>query len=60
MKDSSTKSKQEPRLWTVEDAADFLRVSRRTVLRSIHAGELPARKVRRQWQIGRASCRERG
>jgi excisionase family DNA binding protein len=40
-----------PKLLTVQEAADYLRVTDQTVIRYIKAGELGARKIRRQWRI---------
>ena len=36
---------------TTDEAAHVLRVSKKTVLRLIHAGELPARKVGKSWRL---------
>lgn len=38
-------------LLTPEEVADKLRVSRRTVYNQVRSGEIPARKVGRQWRI---------
>lgn len=40
-------------LMKLDDAANFLRVSTRTVTRLIQAGELAAHKIGRQWRISR-------
>lgn len=36
---------------TLEDAADFLKVSSTTVYQLTRSGELPARKVGREWRF---------
>jgi excisionase family DNA binding protein len=38
---------------TTEDVLSYLRVNARTVYRLIHAGELPAVRVGRQWRVRR-------
>lgn len=40
-----------PRPLTVQECADILRVSKMTILRRIHSGELPAFRVRRQFRV---------
>jgi excisionase family DNA binding protein len=40
-------------VFTVEEAASYLRVSRQTIWRLIRAGTLPAGKVGRAWRIRR-------
>jgi excisionase family DNA binding protein len=40
-------------LMTLSDAAEYLRVSERTILRLIAAGELVAHKVGRQWRLSK-------
>ena len=40
-----------PRLLTTQEAAEFLRVSRATILRWCKAGQLPAVRIGRQWRI---------
>jgi excisionase family DNA binding protein len=42
------------KLFTPEQAADYLQVSSRSVYRWIHTGRLPARKVGRLWRITEA------
>src|SRR5512137_2663011 len=39
------------KLLTVKDAAEYLNVSEKTVLRLIRRGELPASKVGGQWRL---------
>ena len=41
-------------LLTVEEAADYLRVSKATVWRWCSLGMLPAFKLGREWRIGKA------
>lgn len=41
------------RLLTLEETADLLRVSTRTLRRAIASQELAAHKIRRQWRIAR-------
>ncbi|MCZ8080693.1 MAG: helix-turn-helix domain-containing protein [Rhodobacteraceae bacterium] len=41
------------RLLTIPDAAEFLRVSVKTIRRWISGGELPAAKLGLQWRIRR-------
>ena len=38
---------------TADEAADYLRVSRKTLYRLIAAGKLPGRKVGRSWRFRR-------
>ena len=40
-----------PRLLTTKEAAEYLRVSRATILRCCRAGRLPAVRIGRQWRI---------
>jgi len=40
-----------PRLLTTREAAEYLRVSRATILRCCRAGRLPAVQIGRQWRI---------
>lgn len=42
---------QAPRFLTVAEVADFLRVSKMTVYRMVHAGELPAVRVKRSFRV---------
>ena len=41
----------EERYYTLEEVADRLQVSYRTVFRWVHAGELPAYKVGQFWRV---------
>lgn len=41
-------------LLTVADASSYLKVSRMTVWRWCHSGQLPAFKIGREWRIHRA------
>jgi excisionase family DNA binding protein len=40
-----------PRLLTTQEAAEYLRISRATILRWCKAGQLPAVRIGRQWRI---------
>jgi len=40
--------------WTTEEAADYCRVSHTTMLELLRRGEIPARRVGRQWRILKA------
>jgi excisionase family DNA binding protein len=40
-------------VWTVDDVADYLKMGRQTVSRMAARGELPAKKVGRQWRFKR-------
>lgn len=40
-----------PKLLTVQEAANYLRVTDQTIIRYIKAGDLEARKVGRQWRV---------
>ncbi len=42
----------------LDDAADFMRVSTRTVTRLIKSGDLTAHKVGRQWRIARTDLQD--
>lgn len=42
---------QAPRFLTVAEVADFLRVSKMTVYRMVHAGDLPAVRVKRSFRV---------
>ncbi|EEZ92329.1 DNA binding domain, excisionase family [Mobiluncus mulieris 28-1] len=42
---------QAPQFLTVAEVADFLRVSKMTVYRMVHAGELPAVRVKRSFRV---------
>ena len=44
-------------LWTVEDAARYLKVSTKIVRREAAAGRLPGRKIGREWRFTRAGLR---
>ena len=41
----------EKKFWTVDELAELLRVSRRTIIRMLEDEEIYAIKVRRQWRI---------
>lgn len=45
---------REPEFLTVEEVAELLRVSSRTVQRLLKEGKLPGVRVGRQWRIPRA------
>ena len=38
--------------YTLQEVADRLKVSYRTVFRWVHAGELPAYKLGQEWRVG--------
>lgn len=42
---------QAPRFLTVAEVAELLRVSKMTVYRMVHAGDLPAVRVKRSFRI---------
>lgn len=42
------------RLWTVDEVADYLQVSRTTVLRRIRSGELVAIRMGNSWRVRQA------
>lgn len=42
---------------TPREAAAALRVSKMTILRKCRTGEIPARRIGRQWRIPEAACR---
>lgn len=42
---------QAPRFLTVAEVADLLRVSKMTVYRMVHAGDLPAVRVKRSFRV---------
>ncbi|SDZ95604.1 transcriptional regulator, AlpA family [Bowdeniella nasicola] len=44
-----------PRFVTVAEVADLMRVSRMTVYRMVHAGELPAVRVGRSFRVPRSA-----
>ena len=46
------------RLLTLNEAADLLHVSTRTLQRMIHSGEMPALKVGGQWRVREAQLRQ--
>jgi len=46
------------RLLTLNEAADLLQVSTRTLQRMIHSGEMPALKVGGQWRVREAQLRQ--
>jgi excisionase family DNA binding protein len=41
----------EEKYYTIQDVADRLKVSYRTVFRWVHAGDLPAYKLGQEWRI---------
>ena len=53
-----TESDRNQKLLTIEETADLLRVSTRTVRRWIKAGALGAYQFGRQWRIARAELEE--
>ena len=42
---------QAPRFLTVAEVADLLRISKMTVYRMVHAGDLPAARVKRSFRV---------
>ena len=44
------RSDNRPKVFTLEEAADLLRVSHSTLYRAAQAGEVPAFKLRSQWR----------
>ncbi|MDO5672632.1 MAG: helix-turn-helix domain-containing protein [Actinomycetaceae bacterium] len=42
---------QAPRFLTVAEVADFMRVSKMTVYRMVHSGDLPAVRVGRSFRV---------
>jgi excisionase family DNA binding protein len=45
-------------LLTLNEAAELLQVSTRTLQRMIHSGEMPALKVGGQWRVREAQLRQ--
>ncbi|MFA5118914.1 MAG: helix-turn-helix domain-containing protein [Candidatus Omnitrophota bacterium] len=45
-------------IFTIEEAADFLRISKRSVYRLLKVGKIPARKVMHKWRFEREQLRE--
>ena len=45
-------------LMTVEEMADYLRVTKKTIYRLLERGSIPAMKVGRQWRFNKASISE--
>lgn len=43
---------------TIEEAADFLRLSKRSVYRLLKEGKIPATKVMHKWRFEREQLRE--
>jgi len=46
------------RLLTLNEAAELLQVSTRTLQRMIHSGDMPALKVGGQWRVREAQLRQ--
>jgi excisionase family DNA binding protein len=46
------------RLLTLNEAAELLQVSTRTLQRMIHSGEMPALKVGGQWRVREVQLRQ--
>jgi len=46
------------KLMTVEEAADYLRVGKKTIYRLLKQGKIPATKVGQQWRFNKASIDE--
>lgn len=43
--------KTHPEVLTIQEAADFLRVSRSTLYKLVQAGKVPGKKVGRHWRF---------
>jgi len=48
-----TEEEKQDRAMTAEDAAEYLQISVKTVLKLLRAGEIPAKKVGHQWRVSR-------
>lgn len=51
-------AQQTPRFLTVAEVADFMRVSKMTVYRMVHSGDLPAVRVGRSFRVPLAAVEE--
>ncbi len=51
-------SLQPSEVYTLQEIADYLRVSVSTVVREVHRGRLKARKIERQWRFLRRDVDE--
>jgi excisionase family DNA binding protein len=49
---------QEDDLLTIEEAAEYLRLSKKTTWRWCRSGRLPAFKIGHQWRISKADLQE--
>ena len=49
---------QAPRFLTVAEVAELIRVSKMTVYRMVHAGEIPAVRVGRSFRVPQAAVEE--
>jgi excisionase family DNA binding protein len=49
---------QEGDLLTIEEAAEYLRLSKKTTWRWCRSGRLPAFKIGHQWRISKADMQE--
>ena len=47
-----------PKLFTVSEVADLMRVSRMTIYRLIHSGELPALRAGKSFRIPQTAVQE--
>jgi excisionase family DNA binding protein len=45
-------------IFTIEEAAYFLRISKRSVYRLLKVGQIPAKKVMHKWRFEREQLRE--
>lgn len=45
----------EPEIMTPEEVADYLRLNRETVYRTLRRGQLPGIKVGSQWRVSRSA-----
>ena len=43
-----------PEVMTIDDVAQYLKISRRSVYRLAQAGEIPARKIVNRWRFHRS------
>lgn len=50
--------KSKPRFYTIQEMAEILQLSQRTILRHIHAGHLSAHRVGHQYRISERAMEE--
>jgi excisionase family DNA binding protein len=51
------KTDQQPEVLTLAEASEFLRLCSHTVAKRATAGEIPGRKVGREWRFNRSSLK---